>query len=659
MGYNPVTFPEGPETGRGQRVAALMDRDSEDLFLCKKALDRKLITPAQLRDAMTEQAARTPATEGVEAPRLGDVIVDLGILTHEQLESLQEETKRIVRGTVPPRDTTIGRILVEKRTITSTQLKECLKTQDESIRRTGEVAGPRLGEILVDKGFASADDIIEALAVQEKTILTCTACGKRCNAASYDPGRRYACPACKAELKHNPETDQVSVQEQTQDLPAITVPEEPNTGRTFGKYTIVREIGRGGMGVVYEAMDTTVNRRAALKMLVIRPKAESKAAHIDEERFLREAKLCAQLPIHPNVVGLYEAGLLDGTRYIAMEYIDGVQLLEWWKDKSIRLRQQVQVLRDAALGVHHAHQHGVIHRDLKPENILIDAAGQPHITDFGLARELQQSPKDALTGKGMVVGSPHYMSPEAVQGLRVDRRADVYSLGVILYEAFTGKRPYDGGSPEEIMLKALKTEAPSPSSVMRSQINPVLHRSLENVCLKAIAKDVKERYPTAKAFADDLTRWLGGEEVQADLPKKRRQKQILMISAAAVAAVALAALGVALFSRPSIEHELGNAASLVLRGEFTPARQAYDRVLSRSPGHKDAIAGKEEIRRRQLDQRMMEAEKLLEDGRATDAFNAFMVILVEDPMLKRAQEGKEEAKRRMSLPTGTSNSKRP
>ena len=324
-------------------------------------------------------------------------------------------------------------------------------------------------------------------------------------------------------------------------------------------------------------------------MLVLQPKADPNAARVDEERFLREAKLTAQVPPHPHIVGVYEAGVIEGNRYIAMEFIDGVSMLEWYKDKSIRMRQRVQVLRDIAQGVHHAHQHGVIHRDLKPENILIDRAGQPHITDFGLARELMQNPKDALTGKGMVVGSPHYMSPEAVLGLRVDRRADVYSLGVILYEMFTGKRPYDGGTPEEIMLKALQAEAPSPSSIMRSQMNPILHRSLENVCLKSIAKEPAERYPTAKALADDLTRWLGGEDVEADVPLRRRRRRIFTGIAVAGAASLLLGLGGLLLARPSIDRELAEAADLARRGELVAARAAYDRVLSRSPGRKEAL----------------------------------------------------------------------
>ena len=621
-----------------------MDRDSEDLFLGKKALDRKLITAAQLREAMIRQA-QAPTPEGAEPPRLGEIFVATNILTADQLSSLQQETARDVRGPVQPRDATLGRILVDNRTITRTQLLECLKAQDEALR-SGITVEPRLGELLVQKGYASADEIRHALAVQEKTILTCSACGKRCNAAAYDPGRRYACPSCKAELRPQSTASDVAVHERTQEMPVATA----TPGRILGKYTIVRELGRGGMGVVFEALDTTLNRKVALKMLALQLKADPAAAKVDEERFLREAKLTAQLPNHPHIVGIYEAGVLDGNRYIAMEFIDGVSMLDWWKNKSIRMRQQVSVLRDIALGVHHAHEHNVIHRDLKPENILIDSAGQPHITDFGLAREILQSPKDALTGKGMVVGSPHYMSPEAVQGLRVDRRADVYSLGVILYEMFTGKRPFEGGTPEEIMLKAVQAQAPSPSSIMRSQMNPILHRSLENVCLKAIAKEPRERYPTAKALADDLTRWLGGEEVEADLPLRRRRRKIVMAAAAAVALVLVVILVSALVARPSIERELADAAEHVRRGDLPAAREAYDRVLSRSPGHKQALAGKEELRRREIAVQLEAAEKLLSLGRYAEARDAFMLLLIEDPTLQRALDGKEEAKRRL-VPT--------
>jgi len=202
------------------------------------------------------------------------------------------------------------------------------------------------------------------------------------------------------------------------------------------------------------------------------------------------------------------------------------------------------------------------------------------------------------------------------------------------------------------MLKALKSDAPSPSSVMRSQMNPVLHRSLENVCLKAIAKDPKERYQTAKELADDLTRWLGGEDVEADVPLRRRRRKMIFAGAGVAAAALIVTLAVIAFSGPSLEVELAAASDFLSRGEYASARAAYERVLTRSPGHKDAIAGRDEIRRRLLTQRVADAEKLLEQGRPSEAFDAFSLILLEDPMQKRAQEGKEEAKRRMVLSGG-------
>ncbi len=635
-----------------------MDRDSEDLFLGKRALDRKLISAAQLKEALSEQA-RTGADL-----RLGEVMVTLGMLTPVQLLTLDQEIALAFGSPQPGPDSTLGRILIERGTITPEQLAECVRLQEADLREAGGTL-PRLGEVLIRKGYATAEAVSHALAMQEKTILACVVCSKRCNATGFDPARRYVCPSCRGELRPLSSLSQVGVQEETQGVPrSIPLPSEgeptrpPPPKRILGKYTILREIGRGGMGVVYEALDTSLHRKVALKMLVLNPKADPEINRVDEERFLREARLSAQLPMHPHVVGTYEAGVIEGNRYLAMEFVDGVSMLDWWKDKSVRLRTQVAALRDAALAADHAHEHGVIHRDLKPENILIDKQGQPHITDFGLAKASDRNPKEALTGKGMVVGSPHYMSPEQVQGLRVDRRTDVYSLGVILYEMFTGRRPFEGGSPEEIMLKALKSTAPSPSSVMRSQMNPKLHRSLENVCLKALSKNLRDRYPTAKALAEDLTRWLNGEEVAADIPgRRRRRRQLILIGGISAAAIVLS-FALSLLLRPSLDRELARAADLIRQGNDAGAATVYDRILVRWPRCTEAQSGREELRKRRRAGRLLDGQRLIVEGRYAEAYDLFTAILIEDPSERRALEGRDEAKRRIGAEVG-SEPKRP
>jgi len=150
--------------------------------------------------------------------------------------------------------------------------------------------------------------------------------------------------------------------------------------------------------------------------MIVSPYANPKDAHLDEERFLREAQLSASLTKHPNIVGVYEVGVIDGRRYLAMELIDGKPMSEWRTDSEITLRKEVEVLRSVALAVHHAHEHDVIHRDLKPQNVLIDGKNEPHITDFGLAKMVGENLSVSLTGAGMVVGTPAYISPEQAQG---------------------------------------------------------------------------------------------------------------------------------------------------------------------------------------------------------------------------------------------------
>jgi serine/threonine protein kinase len=291
----------------------------------------------------------------------------------------------------------------------------------------------------------------------------------------------------------------------------------PALREPFGKYLLQREMGRGGMAVVYEAVDSSLGRRVAIKILHRKPDLPAHDLAVAEERFLREARLAAAIPKHPNIVGVHDAGVHDGRQYIAMEIIDGRPLSVWTEAESASLARRVAVLRDVALAAHHAHEHGVIHRDLKPQNILVDAAGRPHVADFGLAK-LDAGSSVSLTAEGMTVGTPGYISPEQAQGFKtVDRRTDVFALGIMLYEMLTGKTPFQGESAVAILTQVIRDPITPPSRVLRTPPDP----TLERICLKAVAKNPEERYLTAQALAEDLSLWLEGDRVKVAHPRKR------------------------------------------------------------------------------------------------------------------------------------------
>jgi hypothetical protein len=322
----------------------------------------------------------------------------------------------------------------------------------------------------------------------------------------------------------------------------VAVDEPP---ASLGRYDLLREIGRGGMGVVYEGRDRELGRRVALKLL--RGARDPAEAALDAERFLREARLAASIPKHPNVVGVYDVGVAGDRRYLAMELVpDARSFFEWRRDQP--LPRQVAVLRDAALGLHHAHVQGVVHRDLKPENILVDAEGRPHVTDFGLAKAVGVPGERSVTAEGYVVGTPAYMSPEQARGAKdLDGRSDVWPLGVILYECLAGRRPFGGDSAVEILVKAAQDAPPTPSQVRALEGEGSVDRALEGVCLKALAKNPDDRYASAAAFAADLTRWLEGRPPEA--PRARRPAA--RRAALAVALLAAAALAAAALLRPT------------------------------------------------------------------------------------------------------------
>jgi hypothetical protein len=310
--------------------------------------------------------------------------------------------------------------------------------------------------------------------------------------------------------------------------------------RPFGKYTLHREAGRGGKGMVFEAVDTVLQRRVALKVSLRGAKASPEELKAEEERFLLEARIGAFLPKHDNIVGVYEAGEIDGQRYLSTEFIEGEPMTRWRKGPNVTMGQQVRVLRDVALAMEHSHRHGVVHRDLKPANILVDKGGRPHVTDFGLARMAGQAADTAKSVTGKLWGTPAYMSPEHARGQEVNHRTDVYSLGVMLYEILAGHTPFRGATSTDVLGKVVRDTVVAPSKVVKAGTLSARQLELEPVCMKALSKNPQDRHKGAAEFAEELTRWLDyGKTVRAE-EKKPKALIIGGIAAAAFLAVVLA-----------------------------------------------------------------------------------------------------------------------
>lgn len=366
-------------------------------------------------------------------------------------------------------------------------------------------------------------------------------------------------------------------------------------GQAFGKYKILRVAGHGGKGIVYEALDTVLNRRVALKLILAQPGSDAEELRLEQHRFLVEARLSAVLPVHAGIVSVYEAGDIDSQRYLAAELVDGRSMVEW-RAAATQL-QQLELLRDVALAMDHAHRHGIIHRDLKPLNILVDKDGRPHVTDFGLARKLGDKEDVADMGGGRIQGTPLYMSPEHAQGLKnVDARSDVWSLGVMLYEILAGRPPFRAEKAQEVLEKVVRDPLPP--------LPPTdLARTLGPLCVKALAKDPARRLASAAAFADGLTGAL-----LAEAPGAGSKKKLLWIGGAAAAALLL--LGFLLFggsAKREIQAALAEGDRFAAAKDWTPALRAYELALGKDPANARGLDGQK--RAKAAMQAQIEADK--------------------------------------------------
>ncbi len=282
-------------------------------------------------------------------------------------------------------------------------------------------------------------------------------------------------------------------------------PAPGTTVRYFGDYELIREIGRGGMGVVFKARQISLNRPVALKMI----RSAALASEDELRRFQNEAEAIALLD-HPHIVPILEVGNHEGQRYFSMKLIAGSRLDQSLARYTTDPKSAAKLLQKAAQAVHHAHQRGILHRDLKPANILLDEHGEPFVTDFGLAKRVEGDSE--LTHSGAIMGTPAFMAPEQASGRRgaVTTSSDVYGLGAILYALLTGRAPFTGDSIDETLEQVRSATPLSPA-----KLNPRAPRDLEVIALKCLEKDPARRYASALSLADDLGRFLAGEPIAA------------------------------------------------------------------------------------------------------------------------------------------------
>jgi serine/threonine-protein kinase len=317
-------------------------------------------------------------------------------------------------------------------------------------------------------------------------------------------------PHLAAHLDCLDQLDQLAMPDpnKTLDSPAPIAPSLVGESVADGKYQLLAELGRGGMGVVYKARQTDLDRVVALKMVL----AGSMASAEQVARFQAEAKVAARIQ-HPHVIPVYETGHANGLPYLVMRYVDGCSLADRLRAGPLPPEVAVRIVAAVARAVDDLHRHGVVHRDLKPSNILLDANDQPFVTDFGLAKLVEGD--SGVTQTGMILGTPQYMAPEQAlgRGKEAGPAADVYSLGTILYECLTGRPPFRESTPFDTLLAVLESDPPRPR-----QINPHTPRVLEQIVLQCLEKDPPRRFASSATLAEALEGYLKGELVAVRRP---------------------------------------------------------------------------------------------------------------------------------------------
>ena len=531
-----------------------------DLLLGKIALREGLITREQLFDCLQAQE-RNPSKS------IGSIMVARGYLRNEDVDRLVEIQKKAFQGVTDGpgpqsrKSVLLGKILVDKGLATEYQVNECLRLQGR-MSELGINPVPQLGEVLLRRNYVDKAALETALQLQNLQLYTCPECGAAIEIPDKAPSREeYKCKACGAAVPFLFAKMATAVKEALDEASKehdVELPDEvrlaaAEPSKCFGRYVLIKEIGRGGAGIVYKAWQQDLNKVVALKIL---PHESDTAAGVktpfgdveDVKRFYNETRAHADLS-HPNIVPILDFGAVDNHFYYTMKYIEGVTLdgvvregiderafqttfvtdinrieeirrdtARIVRGKGMPLRKALELIRDLTLAVNYAHERGVYHRDIKPANIIIDRNAKPWLMDFGLAKVIQIG--DSAYVKGVIMGTPYYMPPEQALGdmEQVDNLSDIYSLGAVLYEMVSGYCPYTGKTPDEVLAALVK----DPPEALLSHV-PSLPADVVSIIEKSMAREKSKRYPTAKALAEDLENYLANKPLNEE-PRGARSR---------------------------------------------------------------------------------------------------------------------------------------
>ncbi len=511
-----------------------------ELLLGSLAIRHRIVTREDLVQALAIQE-RNPAM------KLGEILFDRRNLARIDLDRLLELQAQAFGSSGETPSGLLGRILVEKGFASGFQVSEALRVQGRLVE-AGLKPVPPLGAILLKRNHLSPGALATALQLQNFMLYRCPECAAQVGIPPAPGTDALECPRCREDIPPLFAKMSIAIHQVLEDAATghvVHVPEEvlsaaakPN--RDFGKYILVRVVGRGGSGEVWRAWQKDANRVVALKILPRGSESEKKGPSTPfgspeaVKRFFIEARAVSELA-HPNIVPLYDYGTVADSFYCAMAFIEGVSLetllrgplrtvdlegtplsklaepgpgpddaTEVNPGRRLPLEFSLGVVRDIAIALDHAHQRGVCHRDVKPGNILVDRGGKTWLIDFGLARLARLG--DPAYERGIVVGTPFYMPPEQALGdmEQVDALSDIYSLGAVLYELVSGLYPFAGRSTETVF-DLVKVQPP----LSLERIHADVPRELVSVVERAMAREKKDRYPGAREFAEALEECMG------------------------------------------------------------------------------------------------------------------------------------------------------